>query len=161
MPRRDVTPALESGKPKPKEGESFISEVPGSDNPHYKHWKQGLFSAAFCLWPLRMPTEDRWCLLSHPSAVCQENTHLGEAPAGLVEGTVSGTDVGWVGCCHVTSPVAWSEGERDAEKRDARKAASWWGRGEVGVLVGGLGCLTELRPHNSWWFRVCLWSRGG
>lgn len=27
-------------------------------------------------------------------------------------------------------------------------------------LEGGPGNLTELRPHNGWWFHMCLWSRG-
>lgn len=41
------------------------------------------------------------------------------------------------------------------------RGASWWGWEEVGVLGGDLGCLTELRPHNGWWFCVYLWSGGG
>lgn len=38
-----------------------------------------------------------------------------------MEGSVSGTDVGWVGCCHITSLAAQSKGERDARRQGAQR----------------------------------------
>lgn len=38
-----------------------------------------------------------------------------------MEGSMSGTDVGQVGCCHITSLAAQSKAERDARRQGAQR----------------------------------------
>lgn len=104
-------------------------------------------------------------LPSHPSGICEENAHLGEALWGGWWKSPCPGLTGWMGCCHITSPAAWCEGEKDAGRWDTwrqdAQRCQLVGLGRGGCFGRGSGLFD--RAETTQWLvvlRVSLEWRG-